>query len=95
MIFFILFIINPALKDKLWIFLVVYSQCVLVLLFVWQLNWTEMFLEHSVWVSIVGLRHFDHLVLDMVWYMVIATFSVIQWKVKKVCLLLCCITATC
>lgn len=73
------------LAAKFWVVLVIYAQCVLVTLFVWQLSWTENVEHHTILGDVVGLRHFENLWRDMIWYWVIVVFSVIQWNVNIVC----------
>jgi hypothetical protein len=64
---------------------VVYSECVLVLLFVWQVSWTNGVANDIA--SWIGLEKNDGspLWLGLIWQIIIATFSVIQWNVNMVC----------
>jgi hypothetical protein len=83
--FFIIFITSPVLATKLWVVLVLYAQGVVLLLFVWQLSWTESTEEsHPILNTIVGLKHFENLWLDTVWNLIIVIFAVIQWNVNLV-----------
>lgn len=47
MVFFIVFIMSEQTADQLWIFLVVYAELVVILLGIWQVEWTRS-LENSV-----------------------------------------------
>ena len=87
-VFFIIFIISPNISRKLWVSLVLYSQAVLLMLFVWQLSWTNATENrHRILEEIVGLSHFNNLWRSTIWNLLIVVFSVIQWNVNSVCAL--------
>ncbi|KAH3764414.1 piezo-type mechanosensitive ion channel component 2 [Pelomyxa schiedti] len=60
MIFFVIFIVSPAAAYHGWIALVLYSVFVPLLLYIWQINWTEGVISENA-AEIIGLVHFEQL----------------------------------
>jgi hypothetical protein len=87
-VFFIIFIISAGIARKLWVLLVFYSQAVLLMLFVWQLSWTKHAEDEDPTLKdVVGLSHFSNLWKSTIWNLLVVIFSVIQWNVNLVRLL--------
>eukprot|EP01105_Mastigella_eilhardi_P010937 TRINITY_DN2524_c0_g1_i4.p1 TRINITY_DN2524_c0_g1~~TRINITY_DN2524_c0_g1_i4.p1 ORF type:complete len:2370 (-),score=537.29 TRINITY_DN2524_c0_g1_i4:78-7187(-) len=86
MLFFLVFAVSPHVAHAAWIFLVCYSQIVLLVLYIWQIHWTDK--ATSTATDILGLLHFEEqgkpVWKGMAWQIAIALFVLVQWNVNLV-----------
>jgi len=88
MLFFMIFAISTSLARFGWLFLVLYTQFVLCLTYIWQLSWTESIEETSPLIfRQLGLYHspdVSHFILEqMLVPVIILICTVIQWRLLQ------------
>ncbi|KAL6047282.1 hypothetical protein QOT17_021747, partial [Balamuthia mandrillaris] len=81
LLFFLVFILSHQIAMKAWSLLVIYTEGVIVTLYVWQLTWTEKYEGYTT--KLIGLEHFDKAERGLFWHLIILLFSVVQYEVNQ------------
>ena len=81
--FFVLFLLSRKIAIMFWIVLVLYTESVIMIIFLWQLTWTE-HLDDTDTADWFGLQHYDHLISGLVVPIAIFGFSIAQLQLINV-----------
>ena len=74
--FFLLFFLSETLAARFWWALILYTELVIALQFVWQATWTAEAENHVT--RLIGLYHFSSNWAGFVWSIVILLFTILQ-----------------
>lgn len=74
--FFLLFFLSESLASRFWWALILYTELVIALQFVWQVSWT-LAIENDV-TRLFGLYHFGSNWAGFAWSIVILVFTILQ-----------------
>lgn len=74
--FFLLFFLSESLASRFWWALIVYTELVISMQFIWQATWTLQFENGAT--RLVGLYHFSSNWAGFVWSIVILVFTILQ-----------------
>lgn len=81
--FFVLFLMSRRIAHHLWIVLVLYTGCVIMIIYLWQITWTEDL--DSTWVAeLFGLKHFEHAITGLIVSLTIYLISLVQLVLIRV-----------
>ena len=81
--FFVLFLLSRRIAMIGWVFLVLYTETVIMVTFLWQLSWTEG-LDDTVAADWFGLQHYENLINGLFVSLLIFIFSIVQLGLIRV-----------
>lgn len=81
--FFVLFLLSRRIANYFWILLVLYTVTVILIIYIWQISWTE-HLDDSFAAELFGLQHFDHLISGLIISLSIFFISYVQLSLIQV-----------
>lgn len=81
--FFVVFLLSRKIAMMFWIVLVIYTESVIMVIFLWQLNWTES-KDDSSTAEWFGLQHYEYLISGLFIPLLIFIFSLVQLGLIRV-----------
>ena len=82
MTFFLVFFVSPQIAKRFWSLLVSYSSCALLVLYLWQLDWSRALCDDTLTApTVIGLAHWRNLYKDMIYQALIFVFTLVQWRI--------------
>lgn len=82
LIFFVVFLLSMKIAFIFWGVLVLYTESVILVIYVWQVTWTED-LDDSTTATLFGLQHYDFLLKGLAIPLFILIFSMLQLQIIR------------
>ena len=82
LIFFVVFLLSMKIAFIFWGVLVLYTESVILVIYVWQVTWTEDF-DDTTAASLFGLQHYDFLLKGLAIPLFILIFSMLQLQIIR------------
>lgn len=81
--FFVVFLLSRKIAMMFWIVLVIYTESVIMVIFLWQLHWTEKYDDTNT-AEWFGLQHYEYLITGLMIPLLIFIFSLVQLGLIRV-----------